>query len=140
MTHDRFERFLELLPNLSAAELEAVRLAWESRDPRAQGVAEAQIRSALKRPSTKSEARRALQTLRDWSSSPMAISGIDSGTGAIEMVLADARRRAAGAIIEAGIGLLIEDEIDDEARDALVGAWSKTLALGDGPNQSGTAT
>ncbi len=130
MTRARFERFLELLPDLSAAELEAVRLAWESRDQRTRHVAKAQIRFALERPTTKREAHTALQALRDWSSSAVAITGIDSGAGAIEIGLADARRRAAGAIIEGGIGLLLEDEIDDEARDALVGAWTKTLARG----------
>ncbi len=121
------EALFARLPVLDRGELLALAGARHPEDP-AREMAWKSVRDAI----AASHAERELEQLRSevgaWATHLGAITGQEAGSGMSDVLMADARRGAATAVLDAAVGFLLGARLPERDRAALVRPWEDVVA------------
>ena len=120
---DLFDR----LPGLDRGELLALAGAHGVKDP-----ARVEAWRAANKVVTADNVERDLDRLRTevgaWATHLGSITGQEAGSGMSELVMADARRAAAPAVLDAAVAYLLEARLTERDRTALLRPWMRVFA------------
>jgi len=117
----------ERLPGLDRGELFALAGAHRTVDSARQDAWKA-VHEVV----TADRADRDLDRLRTevgaWASHLGSITGQEAGSGLSDLLMADARRAAAPAILDAAVAFLLGARLPERDRDVLLGPWRRAFA------------
>ena len=120
---DLFDR----LPGLDRGELLALAGAHRVKDP-----AREEAWRAANKVVTADNVERDLDRLRTevgaWATHLGSITGQEAGSGMSELVMADARRAAAPAVLDVAVAYLLEARLTERDRTALLRPWMRVFA------------
>lgn len=115
------------LPGLDRGELFALAGAHRSNDSARQDAWKAVLEVVAA-----NRAERELDRLRSevgaWATHLGSITGQEAGSGMVDVLMADARRAAAPAILDAAVALLLGARLTERDRTVLLLPWTRTFA------------
>ncbi len=118
---------LGCLPRLNRGELFG--LAAAHRCPSAaREAAWAEVRAVVAGEGLERELDQVRSEVAGWATHLATITGQEAGAGMTEMLMTDARREAATAVLDAAVALLLGDRLGEEHRRALLGPWRRVRA------------
>lgn len=121
------DALFDRLPGLDRGELFALAGAHGSRD-----AAREDAWTAARKVVTDDHLERALDRLRSevgaWATHLGSITGQEAGSGLSDLLMADARRAAAPAVLDAAVALLLGDRLPERDSEALLRPWNRVFA------------
>jgi hypothetical protein len=121
------DQLFNLLPGLDRGELFALAGAHHAKDP-----AREDAWKAAHRVVTAAHVERELDQLRSevgaWATHLGSITGQEAGSGMSDLPMADARRAAAPAVLDAAVAFLLGPRLPERDRAALLRPWRRVFA------------
>jgi hypothetical protein len=119
------DAFLDLLPDLNAAELLAIAAAHRDQDAAALVHARREAELQVGRLGRTSELDRVVGRISQWAISVAPASGVFAGPvgPARDPLLAEARAQAGSALVNAAIAVAFSPHLDRSTTDVLLAAW-----------------
>jgi len=130
----RIDSLLNELLRLSDAELRLLHLGWEEVDPEQRDLAWQTVRGVTWREPGKRLMENARSTLAKWVNNSatwtgFGFSAVPTSTGS-GMNMADVRREALPAVLDAVGALIAEDELAADQREVLLAPWQRVAPQG----------
>ena len=120
------EALFARLPLLDRGELLALAGARQPDDPDRE-TAWASVRDAITASHTERELEQIRSEVGAWATHLGAITGQEAGSGMSDLLMADARRAAATAVLDAAVALLLGARLSERDRAALVRPWEDVV-------------
>ncbi len=121
------EELFARLPRLDRGELFALAGAHHVRDA-AREEAWKSVREVVATDRVEQDLDRLRSEIGAWATHLGSITGQEAGTGTSELLLADARRAAAPAVLDAAVALLLGSRLPERDRTVLLRPWRRVLA------------
>src|SRR5450830_524619 len=102
--------------------------AAHRRPSAAREAAWAEVRAVVAGEGLERELDQVRSEVAGWATHLATITGQEAGAGMTEMLMTDARREAATAVLDAAVALLLGDRLGEEHRRALLGPWRRVRA------------
>jgi hypothetical protein len=115
--------FLAHLPDLEPGELLKLAATQRSADHSPLDRAHASARMAADRIGSTAQLFDLQDEILHWAEAKGAVSGAWAGVADAPLLLADARRQAVPALVDAGTAFLLGDALDSTSRGVLTRAW-----------------
>ena len=131
-TQQRIDVLLDELLRLSDAELRLLNLGWQEVLPQDRDSAWQTVRAVVRREPGKELMERAQDRLAKWVKNSATWTGfgfgeVATGTGS-GMNMADVRREAIPAVLDAVGEIIAEAELTDAQKEALLGPWLSVVS------------
>lgn len=126
-TNAELDALFDRLPGLDRGELFALAGAHGSRDS-AREDAWAAVRRAVSADHLERDLDRLRSEVGAWATHLGSITGQEAGSGLSDLFMADARRAAAPAVLDAAVALLLGARLEDHERAVLLGPWNRVFA------------
>ena len=120
------EALIARLPFLDRGELLALAGERQPEDPAREAAWES-VREAISASHTEDELERLRSEVGAWATHLGAITGQEAGSGMSDLLMADARRAAATAVLDAAVALLLGARLSEQDRAALVRPWEDVV-------------
>lgn len=115
--------FLARLPDLEPSELLRLAATQRSADHSALDRAHGAVRMAARRTGSAAQLASLQDEIIHWAEAHGAVSGAWAGVADAPLLLADARRQAVPALVDAGTAFLLGAALDSTSRGVLTRAW-----------------
>jgi hypothetical protein len=114
------------LPNLDRGTLLALAAAHDGPDPDRERAWD-DARVVVRRERMEQDLDRLRDDVGRWATRLGAVTGQEAGSGMTELLLADVRRGAAPAVLDAATALLLGDRLTEADREALLRPWRQVV-------------